>query len=404
MQTLRRMVKPSEERERGQQVRQTILSATKLSESFRKETVKLSEHVWNFNSYQSNSSPNFSKKHDHMRQPTLIQCQLELFVNHEASPFLAWFSSEEIESEDSPSPFKSQPAHTPLGIVWLRGATVRKRGMEVFEVICKENYETKRLLVLTQSEANCEFWVEDIRGAVIGEKQPTPKINFYSLMYGKDSDGEEEDILQKENNFLRLTKRRRSGRKTHTSPSWPRRGSSISTNSSSPSESSCLGGHSPKDDRLSTNVNTFPPTNINRKSFDASPLLCQLRNYKSSDDLNSSQDTISITNSQHTFQRPRTKMNMDTRSSASSSHSSVSRTPSIADCYSTVSSGRSNTRVLIEGMNNSVAEPMGFLATEIEAELQNKGIAMSVKNSPRVCRAKHLRQVSLPFERKETVV
>ncbi|KAI6656908.1 hypothetical protein LOD99_16210 [Oopsacas minuta] len=402
MQTLRRIVKSSEDRERGQQMRQTILSATRLSESFRKETVKLSEHVWNFNSFQSSGSPNFSKKHDHLRQPTLIQCQLELFVNHEASPFLAWSNCEELETEDTPSPFKGQPTNTPLGIVWLRGATVRKRGMEVFEVICKENYETKRLLVLTQSEANCEFWVEDIRGAVIGEKQPTPKINFYSLMYGKDSDGEEEDILQKENNFLRLTKRRRTGRKGHTSPSWTRRGSSISTNSSSPSESSCLGGNSPHVERLSTNINTFPPTNINRKSFDASPLLCKLRNYKSSDEIHSSDDTISITSSQQTFQRSRTRMNIETRKSTTSTHSSLSRTPSVGDSYSTTSSSHSNTRILLEGLN--IKESKGFLAGEIEAELQNKGIALSAKNSPRVCRPKHLRPVPPPSDRKETVV
>ena len=403
MQTLKRIVKSSDDREKGQQIKQTILSATRLSESFRKETVKLSEHVWNFNSYSSGSSPNFSKKQDHLRQPTLIQCQLELFVNHQSSPFLAWFSCEELDPEENSSPFKSQPAKTPLGIVWLRGATVRKRGLEVFEVICKDNYETRRLLVLTQSEANCEFWVEDIRGAVIGEKQPTPKINFYSLMYGKDSDGEEEEILQKENNFLRLSKRRRSGRKGHTSPSWTRRGSSISTNSSSPSESSCLGGNSPHVDRIHSNIHTFPPTNINRKSFDASPLLCKLRNSKSTDEINTSEDTISISSTQHTYQRSRARMNMDHRESSVSSHSTLSRTPSYGDGYSTISSVRSNNRIFLEGINNS-SESKSFFTGEIEAELQNKGIALSVKNSPRVCRAKHLRQVSLPFERKETVV
>ena len=402
MQTLRRIVKSGDDREKGQQIRQTVLSATKLSESFRKETVKLSEQFWNFNSYQPGSSPNFSKKQDHLRQPTLIQCQLELFVNHESSPFLAWFSCEEPDPEENCSTFKAQPANTPLGIVWLRGATVRKRGLEVFEVLCKENYETKRLLVLTQSEANCEFWVEDIRGAVIGEKQPTPKINFYSLMYGKDSDGEEEEILQKENNFLRLTNRRRTGRKGHTSPSWARRGSSISTNSSSPSESSCLGGNSPQVDRVRPNVHTFPPNNINRKSFDTSPLLVKLRNYKSSDELNTD-DTLSISSSQHTYQRSRVRMNMDNHDSSISGHSTLSRTPSFGDYYSTTSSGRSNNRMIIEGINNS-NEPRGYFTGEIEAELQNKGIALSVKNSPRVCRAKHLRQVSLPFERKETVV
>ena len=403
MQTLKRIVKSGDDREKGQQIRQTVLSATRLSESFRKETVKLSEHAWNFNSYSSGSSPNFSKKQDHLRQPTLVQCQLELFVNHESSPFLAWFNCEDQYTEEISNPFKVQTTNTPLGIVWLRGATVRKRGMEVFEVICKENYETKRLLVLTQSEANCEFWVEDIRGAVIGEKQPTPKINFYSLMYGKDSDGEEEDILQKENNFLRLTKRRRSGRKGHTSPSWARRGSSISTNSSSPSESSCLGGNSPHSNRTHSNIHTFPPNNINRKSFDTSPLLCKLRNYKSSDEINTSEDTISISSSQHTYLRSRARMNMENRESNVSSHSTLSRTPSFGDYYSTTSSGRSLTRMVIEGVNNT-NEPKSYFTGEIEAELQNKGIALSVKNSPRVCRAKHLRQVSLPFERKETVV
>ena len=406
MNTLKKIVsKSNEDREKClQQMKQTVLAATKLSERVRKEMIKLSEHVWNFNSYQSNGSPGFNKKNDLSRQPTLTQCQLELYVNHEFSPFLAWFSCEELDSEDTPNPFKGQPANAPLGIIWLRGATVRKRGMEVFEVLCKENYETRRLLVLTQSEANCEFWVEDIRGAVIGEKQPTPKINFYSLMYGKDSDGEEEEILQKENNFMRLSKRRRSGRKGNGSPSWTRRGSSVSTNSSSPSESSCLGGNSPRVDRLSSNIQTYPPTNV-RKSFDASPLICKLRNFKSSDELNSSDDTLSISSSTLSYKHlPKSRANLEMRKSSASiqsTHSILSRTPSLGDSYST-SPASSTSRVML--IANQYNESNGFLTGEIAAELQNKGIALSSRQSPRI-RGKHMRQKSVPLlDRKETVV